>query len=324
MNDHLPLLNDQNFTPGSFLRNIFNHFLYGDDAFSGIVNNNSSSSRAFFNSFLQQPVLSFPFECHPGPLSEAIIDSINISKTLFLFIYSRDNIDTHNAIEVFRLPSIQDIIQQHFLFYAVEATTIEGWRIANSFFKFKAIPIIALIRPRGTTLSQSQILWKHEGLITESQFISYLSIDNHFQQQTPNTNSTDTSIVQHQNEEFQRAVEEARQNQRSTEELEQLARESEEIRLKKLNDDYNAIPVPQPGEDMIVIKFLFPDNVSRTREFIHNATINMLFAFVRKFEDIQPFELILNYPMRVINESNELVSTICPDKHFVIHVEETD
>ena len=319
MNDQYPLLGEREFSFRSFFSTLISHFFYGEEGSSFQNNfNPHSSSHLLTNRSTSNHYISFPFECHPGPIDDAIIDSARLSKSLFLFIYSRDNADTFCVSEVLHAQSIKTIIQQNYLFYPLEATSVEGWKIATSTFKFRSLPLFALIRPRGTSLSQSQIFMKHEGLIGETALLSYISIENQ------NNNNEDNLIIQQQNEDFRRAVEEAEFNQLTTEELEREARRSEENRIQKINDDFNAIPIPQPGENAIVIKFLFPDNVSRTRNFPENGTLRMLFAFARKFEDTHNFVLLTGFPMQQIEENDNLISSICKDKHFVIHVDEDD
>lgn len=328
MNDQYPLIGERSFSFRSFLSNLIGHFFYGDEGSSYQNDFNPHSSRHLFtNNINTNRYVSFPFECHPGPIDDAIIDSSRLSKTLFLFIYSRDNGDTFIVNDIFQQQSIKEIIQHNYIFYPLEATSVEGWKIATSTFKFRSLPLFALIRPRGTSLAQSQIFMKHEGSIGETALLSYISIENQNLMQEGNQNNNhapDNLIIAQQDEEFRRAVEEAQMNQLSTEEIERDARRSEENRIKKINDDFNAIPIPQQGENKIVIKFLFPDNVSRTREFPENGTLRMLFAFARKFEDTQNFVLLTGFPMQQIEENDNLISTVCKDKHFVIHVDEDD
>lgn len=325
MSDHYPLLGERGTSIRSFFSSFINHFLYGDQASSDsndhILISNHHPNNHILPSSMSSRYVPFPFECHPGPIDDAIIDAKNLSKSLFIFIYSRDNADTFQVNEIFQLQSIKSIIQQNYIFYPLEATSVEGWKIVTSTFKFHSLPLFALIRPRGTSLSQSQIFMKHEGLIGETALLSYISIENQNLAQEDNQNN---NIIAQQDEDFRRAVEEAELNQLTTEEIEREARRTEENRIQKINDEFNAIPIPQQGEDKIVIRFLFPDNISRTREFPVNGTIRMLFAFARKFEDPQNFILLTGFPMQQLEESDELISSICNDKHFVIHVDEDD
>lgn len=328
MNDQIPLLSERGLSFRSFISTLISHFFYGDDGSSHQNEfNPHSSSHLFTNGLTANRYINFPFECHPGPINDAIIDSSRLSKTLFLFIYSRDNSDTFRVNETFQQQSIKTIIQQNYIFYPIEATSVEGWKIATSTFKFRSLPLFALIRPRGTTLDQSQIFMKHEGLIGETALLSYISIENQNLIQEgnqDNNHAQDNMIIAQQDEEFRRAVEEAQMNQLSTEEIEREARRSERNRMQKIECDFNSIPVPQPGENAIVIKFLFPDNASRTREFPENGTLRMLFAFARKFEGSQNFVLLTGFPMQQIEENDNLISSICKDRHFVIHVDEDD
>ena len=308
MNDQQHLLEESEFTFRGFFSKLLHHFWYGGDTVDRRNPRYSNPLDLPFHRF------SFPLEYHTGPISDAVSDSLSLSRSLFVYIYCRDNSDTIRVNELLSRPQISDAISSFYVFYPVEATSPEGWRLLTELFFFQALPLLALVRPRGNSLQQSQVFVKHEGVIGETALLSYLTMEHQH---------NGAAIIAQQDEEFRRAVEEAEANQQTAEQIQRQAMLDDQQRERTVREEYDAIPIPQTGQG-IMIKFLFPDGVARTREFPQNGTVRMIFAFVRNFESPHQFAIFAGFPTRQIEESDSPISSICTDRQFIVHIDEID
>lgn len=300
-NDHQS--DDQQFNFSSLFKLFMYHFRFGDTT--------SDYVRPGYN---ENPRLSdLSFDCHPGPIDTVVEDAKNLHKSIFLYIYFIDNDICQKTEELFHIPSISAEIQRSFIFYSISATSSDGYTLATH-FNFTKLPIIALIRPRGHSFSDSSVFLSHEGFITESSLISYISLEH----------PEDANIIQNQDQEFLAAVAEAEQNNLRIQEIENQAREDEirqENLKKKIEEEYNQLPVIHQNEQCFTIKFHFPDNTERMRTFPINGTIKMIFIFVRYYLFPSDFTLQCGYPLSEINESEDPIETISKSKQFVIFVD---
>ncbi|KAH0792602.1 FAS-associated factor 2 [Histomonas meleagridis] len=258
---------------------------------------------------------SFPFDSHPGPISDAITDANGLRRTLFLFIYCKENPLTNKIISIFKKDEISREIRKNYIFLPLDITHPEGWSTATA-LDFYSVPIIALVRPNGTTLSESQIFFKNQGQISSIDLLSSLRIENH-------ERNSDAEIIHEQDHEFQNAVLQDQENERKEAEVEQQAqidKKSEEMRKQKIDDDFANLP--EPTEDSSTIRFHFPDNINRVHVFPRDGPIELLFVFVRKYMYPKSFSLRTGFPQFVINESEEPLRSLCPNKQFIVYVDE--
>ncbi|OHT11520.1 hypothetical protein TRFO_18964 [Tritrichomonas foetus] len=289
-----------------FLKNLFYRYQYGDTPSEytppGYVDNIRLTDLAF--------------DSHPGPINSAIEDAINMHKSLFLYIYFTDNETCLVTDELFKLPTISDEIQRSFVFYPVNITSFDGYNLANK-FNFKKLPIFALIRPRGHSLHESTIFLNHEGFITETGLLSYLTLEH----------PQDSEIINAQDTEFMEAVAAAEQNNMTIQQIENEAREAEarqEQEKKDIEEKFNQIPKPHQNEQCYTIKFHFPDNNERMRSFPINGTLAMLYTFARYYMFPDVFALKAGYPLNEIPDNSDPISSISTAKMFIIYVDSED
>lgn len=294
---------DQHFNIKKLFKLFMYHFRFGDTL--------SEYTRSGIN---ENPRLTdLLFDSHPGPIDTVIEDAKNLHKSVFLYIYFTDNAVCQKTDELFHISSISTEIERSFIFYPISVTSSDGYSLATH-FKFKKLPIIALIRPRGHTFHDSSVFLNHEGFLTESGLLSYISLEH----------PEDTNIIQNQDQEFLAAVAEAEQNNMRIQEIENQAREEEirqENQKKQIEEEYNQLPKPQQNEQCFTIKFHFPDNTERMHAFPIDGTIKMIFIYVRYYLFPSNFTLRCGYPQSEIDESEDLIQTISNSKQFVIYVD---
>ena len=116
------------------------------------------------------------YDSHPGPISAAITDSVTLNRSLFVFVYYRENALTQRTIALLSHNQVAEEIRKKFIFLPLDVTTHEGLFFAN-YVQFTSLPIIALIRPQGNSLEESQIFIKNEGKIDLSLILSYINIE---------------------------------------------------------------------------------------------------------------------------------------------------
>lgn len=303
MNNTDHQLDDQQFSFSNLFKSFMYHFRFGDTTSDYVRPGYSENPR----------LTDLSFECHPGPINTVVEDAINLHKSIFLYIYFIDNDICQKTDELFRIPTISAEIQRSFIFYSASVTSSDGYSLATH-FKFKKLPLIALIRPRGRSFDESSVFLSHEGFITETSLISYISLEH----------PEDANIIQNQDQEFLAAVAEAEQNNLRIQEIENQAREDEirqENMKKQIEEEFNQLPVVQQNEQCYTIKFHFPDNFERTHSFPINGTIKMIFIFVRYYLFPSDFTLQCGYPLSEINESENLIETISKSKQFVIFID---
>ncbi|KAH0788402.1 hypothetical protein GPJ56_007704 [Histomonas meleagridis] len=219
-----------------------------------------------------------------------------------------DSLISSNVNEILCLPNVSESIRLNFIFCAIECTTPEGWEIAIN-FKFEKIPIIGILRPHGDTLKQCDLLVKHEGPIGEVGIISYFSI--------VHQNETNSSIIQQQDIEYLRAVQEAEANNMTTQEIEEEALHNEQIRIE---EEFNNLPVLSEDDDASVVRFRFPDSTTQVRAFPRDGPAKMMYTFVRKFMFPNRFKLLVGFPMQEIQDDNTPIRMLSPMNHFIVLV----
>jgi hypothetical protein len=251
---------------------------------------------------------------HPGPLENALSDAQTLHRSLFLYIYCKENPSTQTVNLV--LDSMAHEIERGFVFLALDIAHPEGWSVAHT-LKFQATPVIALVRPRGTSLAQSIVFVKHDGLIGEAALLSYVTIEL----------SRDGTLILAQDAEFERAVAEAETNQRRTEEL-AADTEIEEDALfdarRAIEREYLSIPLPTEKAETVTIRFQFPDNTSLVRRFFQGGPVRWLFIFVRKFVFPKQFVLLTGFPLAAIPEDDSVIGALWRDRSFIVTVEYAD
>jgi hypothetical protein len=285
------------------MRRFLHHFKYGSLPYD-------SSEEYLSNN--RQP-LSVAIPVHQGPLETAIRDAV-IQRQLFLiYIYCRENALTRSVNNVLASESVSALVERNFLFVVLDISYPEGWTAAH-FFNFKTTPVISVLRPRGSTLKQCHLIVKHEGSIGETALLSYLSI----------AVQEDGTVIETQDAEYQKDVQEVEENTRRVDELDSGARQAE-INSENVDREFEAIPTPVDGAEAIAIRFHFPDSSTQTRKFCHDASARALFSFVRHFVFPERFAMVIpGFPAVKIAEEDGLVRSVCRDRHFVVYVEFED
>ena len=287
----------------SAFRQLLHHFLEGN----GPIGERISSSEMNFG---------FTFDSHPGPIEDCIHDSKINGKSIFIFIYCCDNPNTIPVADILRDPEISQDIRENFLFLPIDITWPDGWYIATQ-LEFSKLPLIALVHPRGSTLWESEIYMKNEGMISRSYLLSAIHV-----RQNP-----DLEIISNQNIEFDEAVraeEEAqiRLNNQTQNAIQESRNEFEEI--QRINQAYENIPIPNDSQNSITIRFRFPDNKNQTRDFPADGPTSYLFDFVRKTMHPHKFNLLTGYPQITLEDNDNPINSVIPDRHCIIYVDDDD
>ncbi|KAH0795466.1 FAS-associated factor 2-B [Histomonas meleagridis] len=269
--------------------------------------------------FQYQLPFIFPFDSHPGPVKDAIEDAKNLNRSLFLFIYCIDNPNTYKVSKILQSDAIANEIHSNFIFLPLDVSFPEGWHSACD-LKFTEIPMIAIVRPEGTTLNESHVFAEFKGIISEDDLLSSIRIENHHR-------SPDVEIIEQQNEEFNEAI--RRDTEATREEVEEEQRvqnqqEEEKREKEKIEKEFDELPEIEEGMDVATIRFQFPDNVSRIHKFPRDQTVNLLFVFARKFMFPKKFVLVTGFPQYKIDENGKKLSDVCREKNFIVHVEEDE
>lgn len=260
-----------------------------------------------------------PFECHPGPINDALTDAKNLHRSLFLFIYCKENPNTKNVISLLRLDNVAQAIHNSFIFYPQDVTWPEGWAIATQ-LKFQELPLIALIRPRGHSLEESNVFVQHEGKLGANALLSFINVEH----QNAEANEAH-GIVQQQNDEFNNAVLQDEINLQQEEEQRRAEEEASRLEQEakvKVEAEFESLPTPPPNADCCTIKFQFPDSTSQHFKFERNSPIHFIFIFVRKHMFPSNFNLFTGFPRQLITDSDEPISSRYTDKNFIVFVEE--
>jgi hypothetical protein len=258
----------------------------------------------------------FPFDSHPGPIDEAVNDAKNLHRALFLFLYCKDNPITRSVVSVLQRPAIADEIRDFFVFLPLDVTWPEGWHIAAS-LEFTHMPLIAMVRPRGTSLAESKIFVTYQGLVGESTLLSSMSVEH--QDRNP-----DTAIIQTQDEEYDQAVIMHQESERVAREAAECREAELESRKCFVEQEFERIPRPDDTADTVTIRFQFPDGTSRTVKFSRKGSLKWIFAYVRKMVFPKEFSLLTGFPQARMEETDEPVQGTFPEKQYVVYVELDD
>jgi hypothetical protein len=204
------------------------------------------------------------------------------------------------------LESVSWQMESHFVFLPLDISHPEGWNCAHE-LHFRRVPIIAIVQPRGSTLAQSHVFVTHEGAIGEAALLSYMGI----------AAARGAGVVAAQDEEYRRALEEAEANRRTAEQIDEDARNEADA----AESQFAAIPTPQERDAAVTIRFVFPDNATRTRAFPAEAHARWLFAFARKFVHPRRLVLLTGFPLAEIRDDETAIGDICRDRSFIVTVD---
>ena len=310
--DEQTLITGQNLSISTFFKRLIHRFEFGNAPFEhDLLDVHPDFSSSW----------GLPYDSHPGPISEAITDAKNLHRSLFVFIYCKDNALTQRTINILSQRSVSDEIQRSFLFLPLDVSTPEGLVVANS-LNFHRLPLIALVRPRGDTLSHSQIFVKHEGKIGESVLLSYIRIEHH-EEVDHREAEVRNIVVEDQDHEYQEALRREQERLRQIalhEEEEEMKDELNEVIKLSIDDAFDALPPPPTTGERATVKFMFPDG-NQTRSFPRDGPVSMLFTFARKFVYPKEFIIKAGFPPVEIKETEEPISRVIKDKQFIAYVE---
>ena len=308
--DEQELIVEPRFAFCNFFQRLFYRFSHGNAPFPTSSDGSHSPHQLPF---------SFTFDSHPGPVDDAVADAQTLHRSLFLFIYCRENPLTRCVVSVLQSPEIADQIREHFIFLPLDVTWPEGWRVACE-IGFDAMPLIALVRPRGSSLWESRIYVRYEGRVGENTLLSSMRVER-------TARNPDNDLMRAQEDEFERAVREDEENARralAEEQEMQRAAENEQRMRVQIDEEYDRLmELPATG-DVATIRFQFPDNQTKTHKFPRDGPVRNLFVFARKFMYPRPFVLLTGFPQKRIEESDTTVSDECRERQFIVYVQEDD
>lgn len=306
--DEQQLIEEPPLTFCNFIKRIFHHFTHGNAPYNQEVLNFSNSRIPY----------QFSFDSHSGPIEDAILDAKNLHRSLFIFIYCRHNPLTPSVVHLLQQPSIANGMRENFVFLPLDVTWPEGWTIANQ-LHFQYMPIIALVRPKGRSLAESNVFVKYEGRVGETTLHSTMTLENHAHR--------DGQIVELQNDEFNQAVYQDNENERQRQEQFQAQQEEQQRReaeARHVDAEFAQLPSTEGLTDVATIRFQFPDNNARIHTFPRDCSINLLFVFARKFMHPRKFYLLAGFPQFKIEEDGRKLKDVYSEKNFIVHVEEEE
>jgi hypothetical protein len=309
--DQQELIIEPPLTICNFFARLLHRFIHGNAPYT-LHANQFHESRV--------PPYQFPFDCHPGPITDAISDAQNLHRSLFLFIYSQDNPATKPVVSLLQEQSVMTEIRDNFIFLPLDVTWPEGWEIATE-LQFKRMPLIALVRPQGQSLAESQVFVTYEGKVGESALLSSMRVEHH-------ERNPDVELIQDQDDEYHQAVLIDQENIRRTQDeidAGQTRAIEMEIMKRSVDEEFEQIPEPKDSADRAVIRFQFPAGIAtQTRKFSREASVRWVFVFVRKFMFPKEFALFTGFPQTRIEENNRALGEVCPEKQFIVYVQEQD
>jgi hypothetical protein len=181
------------------------------------------------------------------------------------------------------------------------------------------MPLIALIRPQGTTLAESHLFVRYEGRVGESTLLSSMRIEH---------NAGEGEIIQNQDDEYNAAVMIDEANVRRTqEEIDAGEARAVELEITRaaIAEEFNRIPLPVDQTDRTIIRFQFPGGGDvKIQRFSRGAPVRWVFVYVRKFMFPKQFLLLTGFPAVKLDESDKPLGEVCAEKQFMVHVQEVD
>jgi hypothetical protein len=224
-----------------------------------------------------------------------------------------------SVVSVLHQPTILEEIRENFIFFPLDVTWPEGWKIATE-LAFKYMPLIALVRPRGHSLAESQIFVTYEGRVSETTLLSSMRVEHH-------DRNPDAAVMHDQDAEYRRAVRLAeasvQHNQAAAAAV--ATREVElEIQRRQIGDEFAQIPEPTDLGDTATIRFQYPYLAPQTQRFSRDAAVRWIFVFVRKSMFPKRFLLLTGFPQARIEESDRPLKDVVPEKMFIVYVEPGD
>jgi hypothetical protein len=180
-------------------------------------------------------------------------------------------------------------------------TTSDGYSIATG-VKFRALPLLLLVRPTGRTVQDSSIFLNHQGEVTESALLSWLGLER----------SRGDPIAAEQDIEFEQAVE--IDNERAA-----AVRERERER-ESVQEDFENLPELRPGDpNVCTIRMHLPNSRPMVKVFPRAGKIAMLFAFANHFVAPRVVALYTGHPLQRIENLEAEIGSICPGTQFVVY-----
>lgn len=307
-------------------------------------NGNAPESDNVFQSLDFSTTWGLPYDSHPGPLKQTIEDAKTLNKSIIIFVYCRDSAVTPVIVNILGRETVSYEIQENMLFLPIDVTSPEGFLLATR-MNFHELPLFLIVRPNGTSLTESHVFATFQGSISEANLLSYLrresssrpSPNNNTHSNTQddsNINNISTSNINmmsgqevvmqrdeiddaydrllHEEYLRQHMEEEERNNQRFQEEVLQI----QELSIQQAFDSLP--PPPMPNEDRVNIKFQL-GNITQIRAFRKESSCSDIYVFARKFMFPNDFVLKTGYPTREIPDNNSIISNVVNEKQFILH-----
>jgi hypothetical protein len=183
-------------------------------------------------------------------------------------------------------------MRESFVFLPLDVTCPEGWRIASE-LDFSKMPLIAFIRPRGTTVDESRIVVTFEGPVGQNPLLRVM-------------------------------ISEARHVRRESEESDQAADSGsvgDEDARAIVQAEFDALPVAPPGSDIATVRFRFPDRSVQVHNFLRDEPIAHLFVFARKFMWPREFALLTGAPPVRLEDCTVPLNDVIGERTFIVEVD---
>jgi hypothetical protein len=288
----------------SFFRYLFSRFQYGE----------SSPPDSSRSSPVRHNWSDVVFDIHPGPISTAITDAVNLHKSLLIYIFCPENCDCIATESVFRAPAVGQIIADNYLFYPASSTSSDGYTVLAG-FGFRSLPLLLLVHPSGRTLRDSAIFASHQGQISVAALTDYFSID-----RRPPVAAIDP-IVRNQDTEFQEALAEVEQQ----EEIQNREEEQAKLERELLDAQFESLPELTGSDDNVCrVRFRMPDNSQAERFFPLDGAAEMLFVYVRFRLWPRRFALFTGFPRQTILEDETRIGALGLHGQMLVYVQYND
>lgn len=269
------------------------------------------------------------FDSHPGPIDEVICNAKENHKSVFLFIFSKNNPFCSQFVEILRQPQISEIFRDNFVFYPVDIAYPDGWRLAN-YFKFTQVPVFSIIRPQGSTFGESHVFLKHQGEITEEDLRSYIAMEVNANQnirEEPNNtedNHNEENPPINDNIENQLDPSPIPDTQNIETDDGNLTSSNNDVMQEQINQEFDNLPQINDETKCFTVRFIFPNDSPKTHKFPIDGNIHMFFIFVRKFLFPKSFTLFTGFPQQEITDSMQNLSDIFSDSQFIVYVQQSE
>jgi hypothetical protein len=288
------------FTFSGFARRLFHRFRFGET---------SPGDYSHLYSIDNPRFRDLPFDSHFGPLSHSFQDAKTHHKTLFLYVYCLENPHCASAESLFRRPDISAQIGAHYLFCPLSITTADGYSVAIG-VKFRALPLLLLVRPTGRGVQDSSIFLNHQGALSDATLLSSLGLER----------GHADPVAAAQDAEFARAVEADVIRRERDADVAAAAQER-----ARTGADFANLPELAPSDhDVCTIRVHLPNDGQQMRVFPRSGPIAMLFAFANHFAAPRRVALYAGHPLRRIEDLEAPIGSICPAQQFVVYAIDDD